>query len=185
MNSTLSVSAIAFIGRSGSGKTTLLEKLVAELSARGYRVGVVKHTRHRGVETDLPGTDTRRFWEIGAAHTTLVTPDRVVHTHRWDSEPPLDQVLGEIHGLDLILVEGYKHGTLPKIEVVREACDPSLLPEIEGRIACVTDVECLACGPLPRFALEQVVGLADFIEKYLISGRALDDLSDIEGGMRS
>lgn len=157
------VPLVSLIGRSNSGKTTLLARLIGILRRRGYRVGVIKHTRREDVETDVPGTDTRRLWDAGAAHVAFLTPDRVVHTHRWAAPPQLADALPGLHGVDLVLVEGYKWGDLPKIEVVRAARDPHLIPEVQGRVACVTDVEHLPCEG-PCFGYEDVAGLADFIE---------------------
>lgn len=159
---------IAFAGRSNSGKTTLLEKLILLLRQRGYRVGVVKHTVRADVETDLPGTDTRRLWEAGAEHVAFVTPDRIVHTHRYAELPPLEMALAGVGDVDLVLIEGFKYGPYPKIEVVRAARDPALIPDLQGRIACVTDVSDLPCG-VPKFAFDDVVGLADFVES-VVSG---------------
>lgn len=156
---------LAFVGRSGSGKTTLLEKLVAELARRGLRVGVVKHTRHH-VETDEPGSDTRRLWESGAVHTLLVTPDRAVHAQRYAEPPSLPDILPAIRGVDLLLIEGFKRAEVPKVEVVRAACDSQLLPDLQGRIACVTDVPDLLWEG-PTFALEDVEPLADFVMQRL------------------
>lgn len=165
---------LAFVGRSGSGKTTLLEKLVAELARRGLRVGVVKHTRHH-VESDDPGTDTRRLWEAGAVHTALVTPDRAVHARRYAEPPSLSDVLPAIRGVDLLLIEGFKRAEVPKVEVVRAACDPQLLPDLQGRIACVTDVPDLLWEG-PTFALEDVEALAAFVESR-IGGPEVEDLA--------
>jgi molybdopterin-guanine dinucleotide biosynthesis protein MobB len=114
-----SIPCLGFIGRSNSGKTTLLEKLLGELGRRGYRVAVVKHTLRPDVETDFPGKDTRRLWDAGAAHTVLATPDRIVHTRRYATPPTLAEALAVVHDVDLILIEGYKQGDFPKIEVVR------------------------------------------------------------------
>ena len=159
---------VAFVGRSGAGKTTLLERVIVALDARGVRVAVVKHTHHAGLATDLPGTDSRRLWEAGARHTTLWAPDCVAHTHRAASSPTLATVLRDIHDVDVILVEGHKRGALPKIEVVRAAVDPALL-DIEGRIACVTDVAELAWEG-PRFSFDDagIAALADFIQKFVV-----------------
>ncbi|MFP4343194.1 MAG: molybdopterin-guanine dinucleotide biosynthesis protein B [Anaerolineales bacterium] len=170
--------SLAFVGRSGSGKTTLLEKLVAELARRGVRVGVVKHTRHH-VESDEPGTDTRRLWEAGAVHTALVTPDRAVHAHRYAVPPSLPDILPAIRGVDVVLVEGFKGEEVPKVEVVRAACEPHLLPDLRGRVACVTDLPDLPWeGPL--FAPEDVEGLAAFVVS-LMTGREDEDLASAAG----
>lgn len=158
---------IAFVGRSNSGKTTLLEKLIGLLRERGHRVGVVKHTVRADVETDLPGTDTRRLWEAGAEHVAFVTPDRIVHTHRYAELAPLEAALAGVRDVDLMLIEGFKYGPYPKIEVVRAARDPALIPDLQGRVACVTDVPDLLYG-VPKFAFDDVVGLADFIESVIL-----------------
>ena len=49
--------ALAIVGRHNSGKTTLIEQLIAELVARGYDVGSVKHHSHVGFDIDYPGKD--------------------------------------------------------------------------------------------------------------------------------
>lgn len=160
---------VAFVGRSGCGKTTLLEQVVAELTRRGYRVAVVKHTRHHDVATDLPGSDTRRFWEAGAAEAMLVTPDRVARVRRCAVEPALEEMAATITDVDLIVVEGYKQAALPKLEVVRAACDPEPIPTVEGRIAFVTDVPALA-GDLPCLDLNDSQAVADFIVHHFLKG---------------
>lgn len=166
--SDLHIPTIAFVGRSGSGKTTLLARLLPVLRARGLRVAVVKHTRHAGVDFDAPGSDTRRFWDAGADCTVLVAPDFVMRAQRHVAEPPLAQVLASIHDVDLIILEGFKRAPGPKIEVVRATCDPDLLPGLEGRIACVTDVADLDCAP--RFPFDALDALADFIERSSATG---------------
>ncbi|HOT93510.1 MAG TPA: molybdopterin-guanine dinucleotide biosynthesis protein B [Anaerolineae bacterium] len=158
---------ISFVGRSNSGKTTLIEKLIPLLRQRGYRVGVIKHTLRQDVETDIPGTDTRRLWDAGADHVAFVTPDRLVHTRRCVTPPTLEMALAGVTDVDLVIAEGFKHGEFPKIEVTRAARDPHLIPDVENRIACVTDVPDLA-SDLPHFGLDDVIALADFIENSLL-----------------
>ena len=67
---------IAVSGVKNSGKTTLLTRLVAELSAEGYKVAVIKHDGH-DFECDVPGTDTRRFMEHGAYATACFSENRM------------------------------------------------------------------------------------------------------------
>ncbi|MBN1486926.1 MAG: molybdopterin-guanine dinucleotide biosynthesis protein MobB, partial [Anaerolineae bacterium] len=101
------------------------------------------------------------------AHTALITPDRVVHTRRHTEPPALEVVLAEISDVDLIILEGYKSGPYPKIEVVRLERDPNLIPGLEGRIACVTDVPCLPCD-VPCFGLNEIAAIGDFIESVIM-----------------
>ena len=77
--------------------------------------------------------------------------------------------LADIHDVDIVIAEGFKRGPFPKIEVTRAARDPNLIPDVEGRIACVTDVPDLACD-LPHFRLDDVAALADFVENTIIRG---------------
>jgi molybdopterin-guanine dinucleotide biosynthesis protein MobB len=164
---------IGFVGWSGSGKTTLLEALLSEFKRRGLRIAVVKHTHHRNIQTDRQGKDSRRFADAGAVHTTLWAPDRLVHTHRSRDARSLSFVLAGVYDADLILVEGYKGGRYPKIEVVRGAQaasnpdDPLLIPGLDGRLAFVTDMSDLPSA-VPTFGFDEVEELADFIENRVM-----------------
>jgi len=157
---------VAFVGRSGSGKTTLLLKLIPLLRANQMRVAMVKHSSHRGIETDIAGSDSRRFWDAGADEVALVTPDRVAHTKRVAGEPRLDEVLSVVGDVDLVLLEGFKRSDVPKIEVVRSACTPAPLEGLRGRVACITDVADLSVD-CPVFGLEDVEGVANFLMAYV------------------
>ena len=50
---------VSIVGKSDSGKTTLIEKLLPELTRRGYRIATVKHDVH-GFEVDREGKDSWR-----------------------------------------------------------------------------------------------------------------------------
>ena len=163
------VPIVAFVGRSGSGKTTLLTGLVAALARRGVRVGVIKHSPGHHVMSDVPGTDSYRYWQTGAAHVGLVTGDRVVHTHRYQGEPDLAVVVADVNDVDLILLEGYKRSSVDKVELIRAACDPIPLDDLNERIAYVTDVT-LPAAECPVFGLGELDRIADFlVRRYLQS----------------
>lgn len=153
---------VAFVGCSGSGKTTLLLKLIPVLRARQMRVAMVKHSSHRGLETDIAGSDSRRFWDAGADEVALVTPDRFAHTRRVATEVRLDEVLSVVGSVDLVLLEGFKRSDVSKIEVIRSACTPIPLEGLRGRVACVTDVVGLDLQ-CPVFGLEDVASVVDFL----------------------
>ncbi|MGI6590107.1 MAG: molybdopterin-guanine dinucleotide biosynthesis protein B [Eggerthellaceae bacterium] len=173
-----SVPAIAFVGVSGSGKTTLAEKVIERLTAKGYRVGAVKHHGHRGFDIDIEGKDSWRMTQAGAQHTVLVSPDRIAAYRSLPEgeEPPIEAVVQTMHDVDVVVVEGYKHSGIPSIELHRAAnCrqgDPSPLLNPGRAIAVVTDIPSLQADAdkrgLPVFAFDDVEGVVTFIEERVI-----------------
>ena len=107
-------------GHSGMGKTTLLERLVPELSARGLVVSLIKHS-HKNIDIDRPGKDSYRLRESGCNEVLLLGNDRwaLMHELRGADEPPLDYLLSRLQHCDLVLIEGFKNGDFPKLEVWR------------------------------------------------------------------
>ena len=158
---------IAFIGKPDSGKTTLLEKLIPELRQRGYRIGTIKHHVH-AFEMDKPGKDTWRHKQAGASTVALSSPTGLGIIRDVDEDLTIEELVGRYYGdIDLVIAEGYKRLGLPKIEVFRSTLHGEPLPDRdETWVAMVSDT----AGPtdLPCFALDDVIGLADFLEERFI-----------------
>ncbi|MGQ9567280.1 MAG: molybdopterin-guanine dinucleotide biosynthesis protein B [Anaerolineae bacterium] len=165
------IPALSVVGKSDSGKTTLLEKLIPELKRRGYRVAVIKHDVH-GFQIDIPGKDSWRFQRAGADQVLIAAPDKLAHVRRLEHELPLEEILAQIAGVDLVLTEGYKRGPLPKIEVSRRERSQELLCSEGELFAIVSDQR----FPLdvPQFDLDDAAGLADLIEARLLNLTAED-----------
>ena len=108
---------ISIVGKSDSGKTTLIEKLIRELEQRGYRIGVIKHASH-GFDIDREGKASWRHKAAGAETVVVASPGSVAMVK---DEPinSLDHLATYFNGIDLILTEGYKNESKPKIEVFR------------------------------------------------------------------
>ncbi|MGI6451851.1 MAG: molybdopterin-guanine dinucleotide biosynthesis protein B [Desulfitobacteriia bacterium] len=152
--------------RSGTGKTTFLEKLIAELTARGYRVGAIKSDAH-GFAIDVPGKDSWRFAEAGARATAIIGPNKFALIQQTEQKRSLDEVAALIEDVDVILVEGYKTADKPKIEVVRKEICPEIISPWEYLLAVVTDLEDIPV-PVPVLALDDYAGAAELIiSKFL------------------
>jgi molybdopterin-guanine dinucleotide biosynthesis adapter protein len=150
-------------GTSGSGKTTLLEKLITHLAGKGVKVAAIKHSHH-DFEIDHPGKDSHRFRMAGARGVLLSSPRRIALVRELDgeAEPSLEQMLAMLAPCDLVLVESFRRGDFPKIEVHRPETGKSpRWPEDAGIIAVATDA--LPTTVLPRFRLDDVAGIARFI----------------------
>ena len=131
--------AIAIVGKKNSGKTSLVVALAAELRERGLRVASVKHAHH-AFEVDREGTDSwRHFNEGGVEAVLLVADGKMALVSRLPEEPSDPEALIERffagQGLDLVLVEGYKHGNLPKIEIHRAAVHPQSIYSSSDAVA--------------------------------------------------
>ncbi|MDP1900333.1 MAG: molybdopterin-guanine dinucleotide biosynthesis protein B [Rubrivivax sp.] len=128
-------------GHSGMGKTTLLERLVPELRARGLVVSLIKHS-HKHIDIDRPGKDSYRLRESGCHEVLLLGLDRwaLMHELRGAAEPSLDELLSRLQHCDLVLVEGFKSGGFPKLEIWRSALGKRpLWPEWPGIQAMATE----------------------------------------------
>ncbi len=160
---------ILIVGKSNSGKTTLMEKLIRELSRRGYRVGSAKHT-HDKFDFDKEGKDSWRHKNAGAKSSLVITETRVALVKE-DSRPPRDRFFDYLGDMDIILAEGFKTLSLPKIEVFRKD-GPHKTPlclEDPELVAFVTDTD--ISPPKPLFGLDETVLLSDLIESRYLSGR--------------
>lgn len=172
--------AVAVVGRKNSGKTTLVVALVAELKRRGLRVATLKHGHH-AFEFDQPGRDSWRHVHEGGAEAVIMASGSKVGVvmHRDDGEPEPDprELIHRFYGgrgYDVVVVEGYKAGPFPRIEVFRRAVHPRPLhdPAETGWLAVVTDDPGLIAG-CPLIALEDggahVARVADLVERRVLS----------------
>jgi len=156
-----------FAGWSGSGKTTLIEKLIPLFVKRGLRVSLIKHAHHT-FDVDVPGKDSYRHRHAGAAEV-LVTSSRrwvLMHELRGEHEPSFDEQVKHLSPCDLLLVEGFKHGPIPKLEVWRaEPGEPLLHPNDPHIVAVASDAK--VDTRLPLLDLNDHVRVADFILAHL------------------
>ncbi|QBF33533.1 molybdopterin-guanine dinucleotide biosynthesis protein B [Thalassococcus sp. S3] len=151
------------VGWKNAGKTGLMERLVTDITARGFSVSTVKHAHH-AFDVDQPGTDSFRHRHAGATEVLLASNVRyaLMHELRGGDEPDLKALLAKLSPVDLVLVEGYKREDHPKIEAYRhEATNPLIAPGDRSVRAVASDV------PLdldrPVFDLNDTPAIADFI----------------------
>ena len=153
-------------GWKNSGKTTLTERLVAELTRRGWKVSTVKHAHH-AFDVDKQGADSFRHRQAGASEVAVVSGRRwaLMHELRGEDEPTLEMVLGRLAPCDLVLVEGYKRESHSKIETRRtDARNATALSASDPAITAIA-ADHAVDSALPVFGLDDIDVIADFIEK--------------------
>jgi molybdopterin-guanine dinucleotide biosynthesis protein B len=156
---------VCIVGKSGSGKTTLIEKLIPELRRRGYRIGTVKHAAHH-VDMDKKGKDSWRHRQAGADTVVVASNDTIAMTKSANS-PRLEELALYFGDVDLVIVEGFKSGSFPKIEIFRPEAHETPLSLTDPMLqAMVTDAP--LDTPLPRLALNDIQALADLVEQRFI-----------------
>lgn len=150
-------------GWKNAGKTGLMERLVTEISARGFTVSTLKHAHHT-FDVDHPGKDSHRHRMAGASQVLLASGTRwALMTELRDApEPPLSDLLARLDPVDLILVEGYKRDTHPKIEAHRAATGNALIAPGDPTITAVASDTPLDLDR-PVFDLDDTTAIADFI----------------------
>lgn len=152
-------------GYSNSGKTTLLTQIIAYFSAKGMRVAVIKHDGGHEISLDQEGKDTWRYHAAGAPLVAIQSKTQAA----WFEYTPVG--LGDmINRLalgrpDLILIEGYKSETYPKLLLIRREADKELLGELTDILAVVSWVP-LHHDTLPVFSIDDVSGIIAFVQTW-------------------
>ncbi len=156
-----------FAGWSGSGKTTLIEKLIPRFADAGLRVALIKHAHHT-FDVDQPGKDSYRHRHAGASEV-LVTSSRrwvLMHELRGAAEPPFEEQLKRLSPCEIVIVEGFKHAPIPKLEVWRrETGEPLLHPNDPHIVAVASDTK--VNTRLPLLDLNDDAAISSFILAHL------------------
>ena len=160
---------IGLAGWSGSGKTTLLTKVIPRIVARGLKVSTVKHAHH-SFDMDRPGKDSHSHRMAGATEVLVGSANRwaVVHELRGEAEPTLPALLRKASPVDLVLVEGYKGESHPKLEVYRAANGKPLLHPGDPAIVAVASDTPLSGVRIPVLDLNDIEGITDILLRHAV-----------------
>jgi molybdopterin-guanine dinucleotide biosynthesis protein B len=158
---------VGFCGVSGSGKTTLIEGVIAALRAEGQRVSVIKHS-HKRFEIDHAGKDTWRHREAGAFEVMIASRERLAKVISFEqpSELGVHELIATMQPVDWLLIEGFKHADLLKVEVWRAACGAAPLYPDDAFVAAVA-TDAPAALPVatqrPVFRLDAAADVAGYL----------------------
>jgi len=151
-------------GFKNAGKTTLVVELVREFGRRGLQVATVKHAHH-AFDIDHPGKDSYEHRAAGACEVIVASSRRMAHIREFDAEnePDLADLLAHLGAVDLVLVEGYKHGTHPKLELRRTGVSGEPLAPSDTSVKAIVADVAVADAPCPVLPRNNVAAIADFV----------------------
>ncbi|MGO4345436.1 molybdopterin-guanine dinucleotide biosynthesis protein B [Paenibacillus sp. MCAF9] len=123
---------VQIVGYKNTGKTTLVCRLTERFKQAGYKVGTIKRDAH-DFQIDTPGTDTWRHQEAGADITAITSSKRtaIMKQHA----EPLQLLISQMTEADVILIEGFKDASYPKIIMIRTAVDSELFHSVSNPLA--------------------------------------------------
>lgn len=157
---------LGITGWKNSGKTTLTERLVTELTRRGWSISTIKHAHHE-FDIDKEGTDSFRHRAAGAGEVAIVSGRRwaLMHELRQENEPAMDVILAQLAPCDLVLVEGYKREAHAKIETRRLSAKERMpLTQQDAHIVAVAADHAISGEAVPIFDLDDIATIANFVE---------------------
>jgi molybdopterin-guanine dinucleotide biosynthesis protein MobB len=160
----MSMKIFGIAGYKNAGKTTLVVDVVRELTGRGFRVATVKHAHHE-FDIDHPGKDSYLHRAAGACEVIVASSMRWAHIVELADkpEPSLEELLTHVGDVDLVIVEGFKHGNHPKLEIRRKGADaPLIAAEHDSVRAIVSDGE-VPEAPVPVIDRADIGAITDFI----------------------
>jgi molybdopterin-guanine dinucleotide biosynthesis protein MobB len=151
-------------GFKNAGKTTLVVDLVREMTRRGLRVATVKHAHHE-FDIDHPGKDSFLHRQAGAAEVIVSSARRWAHISELNEspEPSLEELLAHLGDVDLVLIEGYKHGGHPRLEVRRSGQADGLLAAEHSEIAAIVCDDDVPESPVPVLKRSNINVIVDFV----------------------
>jgi len=160
---------IGLAGWSGSGKTTLITKLIPRLLARGISVSTLKHAHH-GFDLDQPGKDSFFHRAAGATEVLISSAKRwaILHELREETEWDLANLVGKMSPVDLVLVEGFKRDSFPKLEIHRIANGKPLIHPEDPHIVAVACDSPLPAARVPVVDLNDIDAIADLLLKHAV-----------------
>jgi molybdopterin-guanine dinucleotide biosynthesis protein B len=166
---------LGFIGWHNSGKTTVIREVVRRLRDRGYKIAVIKSTKHRGLNLDSPGSDSNLYRRDGIESVVLVCPDELILFQDNTGEDLKHLAFRLFPDADLVIGEGFKHASgIPKIEITRAGISKEPLRETVSDVKAVVSDYDVSFDKV--FKISQIAELTDFIENSFLNDKK-DDVS--------
>ena len=156
---------IAISGVKNSGKTTLIQHILPKLESEGLNVAVIKHDGHT-FQADPVDTDTGKYMEAGAYGTAIFDGEKYKIIKRGTIDE--QDLIQQFPEADVLLLEGLKYSTWPKIEIIRAGNSAQLVCSSDTLLALVTDVPNIQ-STVPIVSIDDIDGVAEIILQHMVN----------------
>ena len=152
------------VGWKNSGKTYLAQKLIGHFSKKKYIVASIKHAHHN-FDIDKKETDSYLLRKAGAKQVIVSSSKRWAKITELNNrqEKELQYLLNELDAPDIVIIEGFKNLSHPKIEIIGEKSESYLFPKLKNIIGIVTNKKIETS--LPQFKILEIEKIANLILK--------------------
>lgn len=125
-------------GYKNTGKTTLVNKLVKFFSKYDLKVGTIKHDGH-DFETINYLEDNFQHFNSGAQKSIVFSRNKWLLIEK--KENTLEAMMDLMKDMDIIIVEGCKNSSLPKIELLRKGVSEYPISNPKNRIGVYSNFD--------------------------------------------
>ena len=150
------------VGWKNSGKTYFAQKLINYFNSKNLKVASIKHAHHE-FDIDQPGTDSYLHREAGSQEILVSSSKRWVKIVelRGAEERKLSDLLNELDSPDIVIIEGFKNESHPKLEIIKEDTKDYLFTKLNTITGIVSDrkIDTL----IPQFKREDIDSIAERI----------------------
>ena len=133
---------IGIVGLKNSGKTNFVERIIEKLTLLNLRVASIKHAHH-DFDIDLPNTDSYIHRKAGSEQVIISSSKRwaKIIELKNEKEKNLNELINELNKPDIVIVEGFKNESHPKIEIIKDPLNTSmyLFKNLKNVIALISD----------------------------------------------
>ena len=159
---------IGIVGWKNSGKTYLAQRIIEKLSSLNIRVSSIKHAHH-DFEIDKPNTDSYLHRQSGSRQVIISSSKRWAKISELNDseEKKLDDLIKELDSPEVVIVEGYKNESHPKIEIIKHSFDNStfMFKELKNVSAIVSDIN-IGSFHKKQFKKNQINEIVEYILTY-------------------
>ncbi len=151
-------------------KSELVRQLVVELTGRGLRVSTIKRVSD-AVDLERPGSGTWKHRAAGAEEVMVASASRFALMREMPTdtnEPDVGSLLARMAAVDIVLLDGFKRSSYPKMEVVQTGQDRAPFATNDPMVLAITSAVPVT-APVPALPLSDIGILADFVVAHAVA----------------